>query len=205
MMDAIKEKLARVFSDVVDSEIEVVYVLVEIRKYLEQNAELLKKHPALNFYCCWAVHSSASGHGADRILARFDRLYPQMKCGLTAEQRAEIFETITLHRLKEELIGFLDTLGIESSIKTSRADWLQFLRAYAAITEDCPFKLSSNSTVTLCHIDNIQVETILPPPSAPPEIIFATVWILKKGTKILGEYHTTFTDDSVASSLETAR
>lgn len=38
MMNAIKEKLARVFSDVVDSEIEVVYVLVEIRKYLEQNA-----------------------------------------------------------------------------------------------------------------------------------------------------------------------
>ena len=38
MINAIKEKLARVFSDVVDSEIEVVYVLVEIRKYLEQNA-----------------------------------------------------------------------------------------------------------------------------------------------------------------------
>ena len=66
-------------ADVVDSEMQVVYVLVEIRKYLEQNAELRKRHPALNFYCCWVVHSEAAGHGADRILDRFDRLYPLMK------------------------------------------------------------------------------------------------------------------------------
>lgn len=204
-MDAIKEKLRRAFAAVLDTEMQVVYVLVEIRKYLEQNAELRKKHPALNFYCCWAVHSEAAGHGADRILERFDRLRPLMNSGLTAEQRAEIFRTLTLGKLKEELIDFLDALGIESSIKTSRADWLKFLKAYGAITEDCPFVLSSNSTVKLRYIDNVRVETVRLPSDAPPEIIFATVWILKKGTKILAEYHTTFTDDSVASSVESAR
>lgn len=44
MMDAIKEKLRRVFAAVLDTEMQVVYVLVEIRKYLEQNAELRKRH-----------------------------------------------------------------------------------------------------------------------------------------------------------------
>lgn len=50
MMDAIKDKLRRAFTDVLDTEMRVVYVLVEIRKYLEQNAELRKRHPALNFF-----------------------------------------------------------------------------------------------------------------------------------------------------------
>lgn len=202
MMDAIKEKLRRAFADVLDTEMQVVYVLVEMRKYLEHNAELRKRHPALNFYCCWAVHSEAAGHGADRILERFDRLRPLMKSGLTADQKAEIFRTLTLGKLKEELIDFLDALGIASSIKGSSADWLKFLKAYAAITEDCPFVLSSNSAVKLRHIDSIQVETVRLPFDAAPEIIFATVWVLRKGTKILAEYHTTFTDNSVAIPVE---
>lgn len=201
-MDAIKEKLRRAFADVLDTEMQVVYVLVEMRKYLEHNAELRKRHPALNFYCCWAVHSEAAGHGADRILERFDRLRPLMKSGLTADQKAEIFRTLTLGKLKEELIDFLDALGIASSIKGSSADWLKFLKAYAAITEDCPFVLSSNSAVKLRHIDSIQVETVRLPFDAAPEIIFATVWVLRKGTKILAEYHTTFTDNSVAIPVE---
>lgn len=197
MMDAIKEKLRRAFADVLDTEMQVVYVLVEFRKYLEQNAELRKRHPALNFYCCWAVDSEAAGHGADRILERFDRLYPLMKSGVSTKQSAEIFRTLALGKLKEELIDFLNALGVESSIKTSRADWLKFLKAYAAITEDCPFVLSSNSTVKLQHIDNIQVETIPLPAAAPPDLVFATVWVLRKGTKIVAEYHTSFTDNSV--------
>jgi hypothetical protein len=202
MMDAIKQKLARAFAGVLDTEMQVVYVLVEIRKYLEQNTELRNRHPALNFYCCWAVHSEAGGHGADRILERFDRLYPLMKSGLSAKQREEIFRTLTLGKLKEELIDFLDTVGIQSSIKTSPAHWLRFLRAYASITEDCPFVLSTNSSVTLRHIDNIQVETVPLPPGAPGNTIFSTVWILRKGTKILGEYGTTFTDKYVANPTE---
>ena len=105
-MDAIKEKLKCAFADGLDTEMQVVYVLVEIRKYLEQNAEFRKRHPALNFYCCWAVHSEAAGHGADRILERFDRLYPLMKSGLSAKQREEIFRTLTLGKLKEELLDF---------------------------------------------------------------------------------------------------
>jgi hypothetical protein len=202
MMDAIKEKLRRAFANGLDTEMQVVYVLVEIRKYLEQNAELLKRHPALNFYCCWAVHSEAAGHGADRILERFDRFYPLMKSGLSAKQSEEIFRTLTLGKLKEELLDFLDALGIASSIKSSPADWLKFLKAYAAITEDCPFVLSSNSTVKLRYIDNIQVETVPLPAAASPELLFATVWVLRKETKIVAEYHTNFTDNSVAIPVE---
>jgi hypothetical protein len=202
MMDAIKQKLARAFAGVLDSEMEVVYVLVEIRKYLEQSTELRNRHPALNFYCCWAVHSEAAGNGADRILERFDRLYPLMKSGLNTEQTQEIFRTLTLGKLKEELICFLDALGVESSIKTSPAHWLKFLRAYASITEDCPFVLSGNSTLKLRNIDSIVVETVPLPAVAPPEVIFSTVWILKNGTKILGEYGTNFTDPSFAIPTE---
>jgi hypothetical protein len=202
MMDAIKQKLAGAFSGVLDAEMQVVYVLVEIRKYLEQNPELRNRHPALNFYCCWAVHSEAAGNGADRILERFDRLYPLMKSGLTAGQSEEIFRTLTLGKLKEELIDFLDTLGIQSSIKTSPTHWLRFLRAYASITEDCPFVLSSNSMIKLRNIDNILVQTVPLPAVAPHEMIFSTVWILRKGAKILGEFGMTFSDTSVAIPTE---
>lgn len=182
---------------------QVVYVLVEIRKYLEQRSDLRNRYPALFFYCCWAVHSQATGNGGDRILERFDQLYPLTGSGLSREQIGEIFRTLTLRKLKEDLVDFLDVIGVDCSLKTSPSDWLQFLRAYACITEDCPFVLSTNSTVQLANIDSIVVQTVPLPEGTPPETIFSTNWIVKKGDKILGEYGTTFTDYSVVPPAAT--
>jgi len=203
MRPAIVAKLSAAFDHTLESEMQVVYVLVEIRKYLEQDAKLRNRHPALYFYCCWAIHSEATGHGADRILERFDRLYPLMKGTLSPQETHSIFRTITLQKLRAELIAFLNTIGVESSIKSSASDWLKFLKAYAAVTEDCPFVISTNTTVLLNHIDNILVQTVKLPASSPPETIFSTVWLIRRGKKILGEYGTTFTDYSLSSAATT--
>jgi hypothetical protein len=196
MKRAIVKKLSDACDQTLESEMQVVYVLVEIRKYLEQDPKLRNRHPALYFYCCWAIHSEATGNGADRIIERFDRLYPLMKGPLSRQQANTIFRTITLQKLRDELTAFLDAIGVQSSIKTSASDWLKFLRAYAAVTEDCPFVISTNTTVQLNHIDNILVQTVELPAGSPPETIFSTLWLIRKGKKTLGEYGTTFTDYS---------
>jgi hypothetical protein len=159
--EAIIEKLNKVLQEERLSEPLVVYLLVEIRKYLEQQ-KLRGKYPILNFFCCWAVHSKATGGGADRILKRFDDAYPHFKKMTTQRPPEEIIEeigrTIDLGKLRADLMGFLSSLGLSCELCEDRRRWLDFAEAYSRITEDCPFTLSASSTVTLMHVKQIVVK-----------------------------------------------
>jgi hypothetical protein len=68
-------KLERELQLDITTERQVVYILVEIRKAIEQAGELAK-YFALDFYCSFALHTRMSRAGARRILERFDRAYP---------------------------------------------------------------------------------------------------------------------------------
>jgi len=159
--EAIIEKLGKILRQEQLSEPEVVYVLAEVRKYLEQQ-KLLRRYPALNFFCCWALHSKAKGGGADRILKRFDDAYPNFKQMTTKRPPEEIIEaigrTIDLGVLRSDLMRFLNSLGLPAQIIDKRERWLKFARTYSAVTEDCPLTLSASSTIALRHIKHIVVK-----------------------------------------------
>ena len=70
----IVEKLRRELEHEITTERQVVYLLAEIRKLLELRRER-KKYFALNFYCCWALHTKMDRQGAQRILKRFDKAH----------------------------------------------------------------------------------------------------------------------------------
>jgi hypothetical protein len=178
--EAIIEKLNRALQEERFSEPLVVYVLVEIRKYLEQQ-KLLRKYPILNFFCCWAVHSKAKGGGADRILKRFDDAYPHFKKMTTQRLPEEIIEaigrTIDLGKLRGDLTRFLNGVGLSPEICQDRPRWLYFAQAFSAVTEDCPFTLSASSTIRLTHVKHIIVK--LDKAGARisgPRVVFRTVW-----------------------------
>jgi len=93
----ILEKLRRELQVGITSESQVVYILVEIRKAIEQAGEQMK-YCALDFYCSWALHTKMDRAGAVKILKRF-RCQPTTVSALTisnaSRQLGQIRESTT--------------------------------------------------------------------------------------------------------------
>src|SRR5260221_14404807 len=64
-------KLTRELDQGITSEVQVVYLLVGVRKLMERDG-LKKQYPDLNFHCDWALHSKLEGTTAKAVLRKFD-------------------------------------------------------------------------------------------------------------------------------------
>jgi hypothetical protein len=74
MERAIAYKLTQELGQEIDSERQVVYILVELRKLLEQQRlDKDERYQSLMFCCNWAAHSKMSRSAANEITLLFDR------------------------------------------------------------------------------------------------------------------------------------
>src|SRR5689334_1584141 len=71
MKNDIAEKLNREFGEEIVSERQVVYILVEARKLLEQQG-VLRRFPAFGLCSDWAVHPKLNRAAAQSVVACFD-------------------------------------------------------------------------------------------------------------------------------------
>jgi hypothetical protein len=105
VQDKIIEKLAPELMESFERERQVVYILAEVRKHIEQSPKPIRKElAALNFFCCWAVHSKGKGGGAERILRRFDEMqpyYPNLNAA-PEEAKLRLGETMGLNSLRTD-------------------------------------------------------------------------------------------------------
>ena len=74
-------KLREVLSSGIKNEPDALYLMVEVRKLLEQK-RAKKTYEYLTFHCDWAVHSSLQGATAQKILGFFDSANLHLKNGL---------------------------------------------------------------------------------------------------------------------------
>ena len=161
MIPEIIRKLSEAFGEPLSREMQAVYILAEIRKLLELE-RLKSKYPSLNFHCCWALHVTAKGVGADRILKRFDDAYAYWKDIHSAPKEVvlPLGRTMALSSFKLDLKCFLSRMQLPANLVTDEAQWLKFLTLYSAIIRDCPFKLSATSKVVLEHLKGIVVSPL---------------------------------------------
>ncbi len=211
--EAILEKLAKAVVQPIVSEQQVSYILVSIRRYLER-LRPRKRYAALNFFCCWAVHSEARGGGADRILKRLDDAHAHLAKGDAEIPQAvidSIGNTLSLQKLHDDLEAFCLETGLPTTITETTPNWLAFVQHYSAITEDCPFVLSPTANIILQHVRSVLVER-LPggAPTVPREegirVMFRTRWhLIGDHGKGLGSVTIEFTENENASNLVEAR
>ena len=162
MKPAIITKINQVLSKPFKSEMQVVYLLVELRKLIELE-KASKRFPALNFFCRWALHSKGKGVGADRILVRFDGLPEKIKANpgvSTWDELQEIRNTINFSRFQSDLAKFMDKQEIISSLWTDPFLWSDFLTLYIQVIENCPLVLSPTSKTILKSYSHLNVELI---------------------------------------------
>jgi len=197
--EVIIEKLTNELQVEITTERQVVYILVEIRKYLERE-KLKDQYKALNFFCSWAVHARLKGEGGQRILRRFDDLHEQLLAHdldfekLPQEFRNEIGRTMNLSKFHDDLLGFLsrEDVDLPTAWVSDKVKWFQFVNLYSEIIEDCPLVLAEDNVSELKYVRDITVRKIRPLPDIQTRddqiVVFATSWEMTfKNTDDRGE------------------
>ena len=130
-------KLESALSVPIKRESDVVYVLVGVRKLLEQESGGAE-YDTLKFYCDWAVHCRLDRKGAKLFVGKINEYLERiLKDGLTQEELKELEKLLYLESLRQELREFLQAQGLPGFI-CENGQWSDFLGLYSRIVQDCP-------------------------------------------------------------------
>ena len=78
MKEEISRKLTAQLNEGITTEVQVVYLLIGIRKLIERDNKW-EQYPTLNFSCDWVLHSKLDRSAAKAILREFDKAHPLWK------------------------------------------------------------------------------------------------------------------------------
>ncbi len=145
MKDAIIGKLHSILDpQPFGSEATTVYLLVQVRKYLEQDEALASRLPTLLFYCDWVVHHQLERKAAQTFLKT---VYPllEWRDGKTPNAHSALDKVMTLSVFRSELQDFFANTMLPSTLCSEDAHWLAFLGFYANVVKDCKLIVKPNT------------------------------------------------------------
>ena len=148
MKDEIIRKLQVFLRSSIEDEYKVVYLLTQIRKVFERDANLGPALPTLRFYCNWALHTKLEHRRTvQNFLAQVDPILTLQGDHDQATQDG-FNRLFTLQAFRDELLKFLMSSDINCGLCDDDAEWMSFLSAYSCVVENC--------------------EIVVPRPHAPP-------------------------------------
>jgi hypothetical protein len=139
---------------------DVVYSLVEIRKFLEVT-EQKDTYKHLTFYCDWAVHPKLQGPVAQNIVRVVDRCEAEFagndslifpKEGRDEYFREQLEDTFSLSIFRAELGTFFSVNALSDDITDIGIIWAEFVTCYALAIQECPLKCVSQG---LQYVDKV--------------------------------------------------
>lgn len=154
---AIVAKLELLLAKGIVSEADALYLMVEVRKLLEQQ-QAKKQYEYLTFHCDWAVHPTLAGPTAQKILEQFDAANIHLKAGVELHDlpgllRMEIDRISKMKYFEDQLEEFLGVNGIPTLDETREEGWIHFVHLYARIVEDCPLVMTpKNPAATIASV-----------------------------------------------------
>jgi|ERR1035438_7919986 hypothetical protein len=149
---SIVEKLHPVLTEPINTEMQVVYILVELRKLLEHDGKK-NVYPVLNFYVNWVVHTKLSDSPvADRIVRLLDEVtYRKANDAVDLKLEDEAFSFFNETLLREQLSAFLESVGLPTELCTDDTNWHYFRKKLAGVIEDAPLELKASKTPNPTH------------------------------------------------------
>lgn len=180
----------------VTTERQVVYILVEIRKAIEQAGEL-DNYQALDFYCSFALHTKMTRAGAKRILERFDKAHHLLvkKQELSRELREEIAQTTKFEKFHDEMKTFLTANSLPTRLFDNEDAWAKFMHFYGRIIDECELVLRGNGT-HLQFIDRVVVHldtgTKVRESDFGNELLFRICWTCHGKDGTCGDHYVIF-------------
>jgi hypothetical protein len=141
MKAAILDKITRELSNDIDTEPKALYLLAEIRKFIDGYCQKEKNnYPNLYFYCNWVLHVEMDRTPAKKILNRFEsNILGSNKLdeisNIIKKQEKDFYSFVSL---KEELQSFLEMNDLPDEIVKSGNKWFKFKKLLVEILIDCP-------------------------------------------------------------------
>ncbi len=154
MRGDIVEKLNRELEQTICDERQVVYILIESRKLLEQQGSLENFR---GFKLCgdWAVHPKLRGPDAQQVLAYFNAFEAEhAKSGVTMAdfQPKPLQRFLSLKSFREEMMESLQPYGIEVERIASDEFWKSFVQFYISVIQDCPLEAWQHNAINVSHV-----------------------------------------------------
>lgn len=175
MKPEIINKLDKLISKGINTEVEIVYLLVQIRKLLE--IETNADYPYLKFHCDWILHSKLSRKSAKEILKKFECILPFEEGKEPSDEIKKISKMIFF---KDELLKFLESIGIKFL-----QDWAHFLSLYTVVISDIPLEI--NSDTEGISIKKIVVDIKFSDELVSGERYFKVIWNITDQRDQMGE------------------
>lgn len=144
MRHTIVEKLKRHLSHAPQTEGDVVYTMVEIRKLLEHSCAK-EKYATLTFFCDWAVHvelSRSSGgrkilQTLDEVLGRYDSKHPE-----NLDPDGKVFALVSLDLFNRQLNQFCKDAGLPMDWTDDWRLWQKFALLYSEVIREVPVTIT---------------------------------------------------------------
>ena len=162
MRDAIVEKLRAELVNVINSERQVVYILVEIRKLLERIDGEEATYPTavdtLGLYCDWALHRALDRRQPREFVQEIDEIAKEAADDRLTEAREKtLIALLSLEVFRDQLRKFLAHYEIDTAF-CQRPWWDTFLHWYCQVIKDCPL-VCRNANNALWKME-LETETI---------------------------------------------
>lgn len=154
MRGDITEKLNREFNELIRSERQVVYILVEARKLLEQ-AGVLETFPTFKLCSDWAVHPKLRGPAAQQIIAYFNAYEierAKSEVTLHAFQPKPLQDLLSLKSFRDEMMAALQPYGVDVAPIATIEFWQSFVQSYMGVIRDCPLEAWEQNATHVSHV-----------------------------------------------------
>jgi hypothetical protein len=138
---AILDKLQKLFNYEIKRECEVVYVLVEMGKLLEQEDQAVQdNHPTVNFYRNWVVHARLDRNPfAVKILEQFDEF---VSSGSNVQPTLE--PLLKSQPLRNEMRSYLQGKVIAPFLEDD-IKWKAFVKLLSEVILDVPLTVDDGT------------------------------------------------------------
>jgi len=155
MKDEIVSKIQRVLDRRITNEMQVVYLLVEMRKLTECEAY---RDPVLKMFCNWIVHPGLEkrAEGSTLILREFDDLMTRL---FERKESLPQFEHTSFGAFREALGRFFESFGLTAKFIKDLDQWKRFFGLYSSIVADCPIVFTA-STTQLKYINRVELRGV---------------------------------------------
>jgi hypothetical protein len=176
--EAIKDKLKAILQDFPRSEADVVYVMVEIRKLLEQQGKAKEEEfSTLKFFCDWVAHVELSFAGAKRVLARLDpEIGPSGSFDPSSVRPdSELYRLMSLEPLNEEVKRFCQENDLPARWAWNPTMWRECMRLYGHVIADCPLVII-RETASARHIQRLTLINVRDSQPHPDKSVFHWGW-----------------------------
>src|SRR6266481_1334841 len=165
--DIIK-KLTALLTKGIETEAQVVYLLVGVRKLLEQQ-DAKKRYAYLTFHCDWALHSKLRGTMAQRVLKSFDAASVGLRAKLKLHDlpdklRKDIDQISKMTLFEREMDRFLEANGVPTIGTIREEGWARFIHLYSRVIEDCPLVMTTKNPSASIVSVTLRVEPATHPP-----------------------------------------